>query len=194
MHRIYSQDIPSIEVKARANSKTTSVIMEVHEERRSFCTWFHSLKVQIWIAWLGVSAGIMAGTVFAIQFQNWPAVFMAYVSSAVATMVLHLHMAYKKTQMAGWSMTKLKCISTVGATLSIISFIAMIYCLVTAGVEGQTITPEGLKGPNLWITAVWFFMTFKWSMFMWKFSWKYRLLCEETQPLLQSPPEYSVIV
>ncbi|CAI5455364.1 unnamed protein product [Caenorhabditis angaria] len=54
--------------------------------------------------------------------------------------------------------------------------------------------PRRLKGANLWIAAVWFFMTFKWSLLTWRFGRKYRQFCDETQPLLAPPPEYSVIV
>uniref|UniRef100_A0A8R1E1B1 Heme transporter hrg-1 n=2 Tax=Caenorhabditis japonica TaxID=281687 RepID=A0A8R1E1B1_CAEJA len=192
MHQIYSSDVSLV---SKTKRKNQDIIMDEEPPRQSFCTWFHSLKVQIWIAWLGISAGIMAGTVFAIQYQNWIAVTMCFISSAFATLVLHLHMAYKKTQMAGWTSTKLKCIATVGATVSVITLIAMVYCLVVAGIEHQTIDREGLKGANLWIAAVWFFMTSKWSALTWRFARKYRAFCEETRPLLtnSSPPEYSVI-
>uniref|UniRef100_A0A1I7UQ91 Heme transporter hrg-1 n=1 Tax=Caenorhabditis tropicalis TaxID=1561998 RepID=A0A1I7UQ91_9PELO len=193
MHQIYSSSHLSLNPP---KGRTSSVIMDADDQpRESFCTWFHSLKVQIWIAWLGVSAGVMAGTVFAIQYQNWIAVTMCFISSAFATVVLHLHMAFKKTQMAGWSSTRLRCLSAVGATVALLSFIAMIYCLVVAGLEHQTIDRQGLMGANLWIAAVWFFMTSKWSALTWRFARKYRAYCEETQPLLAaSPPEYSVIV
>uniref|UniRef100_A0A1I7RUH4 Ammonium_transp domain-containing protein n=1 Tax=Bursaphelenchus xylophilus TaxID=6326 RepID=A0A1I7RUH4_BURXY len=48
--------------------------------------------------------------------------------------------------------------------LCVLALCGMIASLVIAGVKGQTIDHEGLQGENLWITAVWFWMTFKWTM------------------------------
>ncbi|CAD6187433.1 unnamed protein product [Caenorhabditis auriculariae] len=157
----------------------------------AFCTWFHSLKTQIIIAWLGVSAGIMAGTVFAIQYQNWSAVTLAYISSAFATIVLHLHLAFKKERIHLWAPNRLRCISTIGLTFALLGTIGMVYCLISAGIQQQTLTREGLMGENLWITAVWMFMTAKWGSLTWKFGRKYRCYIEETRPLL-APPPYNI--
>ncbi|VDP61422.1 unnamed protein product [Heligmosomoides polygyrus] len=62
----------------------------------------------------------------------------------------------------------------------------MTACLIDAGVRHQTLTDEGLKGENFWITAVWFFMMAKWTSLIALFARRYR---DATSiPLSKTPP------
>lgn len=66
------------------------------------------------------------------------------------------------------------------------ALIGMIVCLVLAGVWHQDLTAQGLKGENLWITAVWCWMTSKWSAMLW---WYARVYSRPiNNPLTKSPP------
>uniref|UniRef100_A0A183GST7 DUF4203 domain-containing protein n=1 Tax=Heligmosomoides polygyrus TaxID=6339 RepID=A0A183GST7_HELPZ len=77
-------------------------------------TWTTSdmcnIKVNIAIAILGISAGVMAGLCFAIQYQNWSATIMAFISGLAATILLHLHLAYLKGWMIDWPQARFTCL------------------------------------------------------------------------------------
>lgn len=62
-----------------------------------------SIRVRIVWAIIGISAGLMAGLVFAGHYQNWSAVTMAFISSGFAALVVLLHVWYSKGRLAYWS-------------------------------------------------------------------------------------------
>lgn len=78
-----------------------------------------------------------------------------------------------------------------GLLVWIAALAGMVVCLVIAGVKGQNLTKEDLMHENLWITAVWCWMTFKWSMMIW---WYSRIYSREVMnPLTKSPPTPPVL-
>ncbi|WKY15584.1 hypothetical protein Q1695_000788 [Nippostrongylus brasiliensis] len=145
-----------------------------------------NIKVNIAIAILGISAGVMAGLCFAIQYQNWSATIMAFISGIAAAVLLHLHLAYLKGWMVDWPNARFVCLIWAGWVFFIIGLIGLTACLIDAGVRHQTLTEQGLKGENLWITAVWFFMMAKWTSLIALFARRYR--DATTIPLSKTPP------
>ena len=71
----------------------------------------HSVKVQLWIAGLGIFAGLSAAVVFAAQYQNWSATILAIVSGVFAIWLFHLHLAYKNNKILTWSQSKFEWIT-----------------------------------------------------------------------------------
>ncbi|KAK5977526.1 hypothetical protein GCK32_013135 [Trichostrongylus colubriformis] len=145
-----------------------------------------NMKVRIAIAIIGISAGIMAGLCFAVQYRNWSATIMAFISSVFASILLYLHLAYKKGWMVDWPHARFVCYTWAGWVCFAIGVIGMTACLVNAGVKHQTLTDQGLKGENFWITSVWFFMMAKWSSMIAVFSRRYMIAT--SIPLSKTPP------
>ncbi|KAK0426631.1 hypothetical protein QR680_009816 [Steinernema hermaphroditum] len=131
------------------------------------------MKIRIAWAILGISAGIMAGSVFAARYHNWSTTAMAFFSSVCATYLTYLHFAYHRGWASNWMPSKFRAIVVINTTLCILAFCGMVACLIIAGVRHQTITAEGLQGENLWMTAVWCWMTFKWTMMSAVYARKY---------------------
>ncbi|VDO59456.1 unnamed protein product [Haemonchus placei] len=73
-----------------------------------------NIKVSIALAILGISAGIMAGLCFAIQYHNWSATTMAFTSAVAASILLYVHVAYKKGWMLEWPHARFDCFTCVG--------------------------------------------------------------------------------
>ncbi|KJH49814.1 hypothetical protein DICVIV_04067 [Dictyocaulus viviparus] len=143
-------------------------------------------KVRIAIAILGISAGLMAGCCFAVQYQNWPATTMAFLSAVAASVVLYVHLAYSNGWIHDWSRAQFKYFIWGGWTFFVVGMIGMICSLINAGVKHQTLTANGLKGGNFWITAVWFFMLAKWTSLIAIYTRQYMDII--TIPLSKSPP------
>ncbi|CAD5225124.1 unnamed protein product [Bursaphelenchus xylophilus] len=122
------------------------------------------MKVRLILAGIGIFCGILAGTCFWIMYGNVSATTLAYFSSVCAAFAFYTHWAYHKQWMLQWSSGKIKASIIINTILCVLALCGMIASLVIAGVKGQTIDHEGLQGENLWITAVWFWMTFKWTM------------------------------
>ena len=73
------------------------------------------------IAWaiIGISAGIMAGAVFAGQYQNYAATAIAFFSSICAGFLLYLHIAYMKKWFHQWSHQKVTAVIVISKFLKI---------------------------------------------------------------------------
>uniref|UniRef100_A0A914VB01 Uncharacterized protein n=1 Tax=Plectus sambesii TaxID=2011161 RepID=A0A914VB01_9BILA len=147
---------------------------------------FCSIRVRIIWAIIGISAGIMAGAVFGVQYHNYSATTLAFISSIFATLLMLLHIWYSKGKLSYWSKAKFSFVTISCLLVWIAALVGMVVCLVVAGVKGQNLTHEGLQHENFWITAVWCWMTFKWSMMIW---WYSRIYSRDVMnPLTKSPP------
>ncbi|PAV57716.1 hypothetical protein WR25_15838 isoform A [Diploscapter pachys] len=124
-----------VEMKMQTNSD--------EPRRNSFCVWWHSVNVQIAIAAIGMSAGLMAGVVFAMQYQNWSAVTLCFTALLFSTLLLHIHLAYKWQRILEWPTALFNSLIYFNTLACVISLIGMVYCLVVAAIEGQGLTPEG---------------------------------------------------
>jgi len=152
---------------------------------------FCNINVRIAWAIIGISAGIMAGLVFAVQYHNISTTTLAFISSIFATLLTLFHFWYKKGKLAYWSKSKFAVVGYTCLLVWIAALAGMVVCMVVAGVKGQNITHEGLQGENLWMTAVWCWMTFKWSMMIW---WYSRIYSKDVMnPLTKSPPTPPVL-
>uniref|UniRef100_A0A1I7XW07 MARVEL domain-containing protein n=1 Tax=Heterorhabditis bacteriophora TaxID=37862 RepID=A0A1I7XW07_HETBA len=68
---------------------------------------------------------------------------MAFISALSATVLLHLHVAYKKNWILDWASSTFTYIMWINALLAIAAAIAMTGCLIAAGIKQQTLTHEG---------------------------------------------------
>ncbi|KAF8384042.1 hrg-1 [Pristionchus pacificus] len=143
-------------------------------------------KVKMIIAAIGISAGLMAGTWFAIGYHNISTTIMAYASAFFASLSFYMHWAYKKNWMTTWKDSSLKTIFYITVILCIFSTVGMVVCMIVAGINHQGLTHDELMGENLWMTAVWCFMTAKWTGMTAYYARFYSR--EVMAPLMHSPP------
>ncbi|GMT33455.1 hypothetical protein PFISCL1PPCAC_24752, partial [Pristionchus fissidentatus] len=155
-----------------------------HRSTMTCCT----LKVKIAFTILGISAGVMAGSWFAIGFHNISTSIMAFASAFFAALSLYMHWAYKKNWMIEWTDRRFKTIFYINVILFIFASAGMVVCMVIAGINHQGITYDELMGENLWMTSVWCFMTAKWTGMSAFYARSYNR--EVMAPLVHSPPIY----
>ncbi|VDM74403.1 unnamed protein product [Strongylus vulgaris] len=149
------------------------------------------IKVYIAIAILGMIAGYSAALCFGIQYHNFSATTMAFISGVAATVLLYMHLAFKKGKMIDWPRARFTCYLWAGWVTFVIAVIGLTASLIYAGVNHQTLTTkdqifEGLQGENFWITSVWFFMLAKWTSMIGIFAKRY--LNATLIPLSKTPP------
>ncbi|KAI6192187.1 Heme transporter HRG family-containing protein [Aphelenchoides bicaudatus] len=121
--------------------------------------WAMRIKM-IW-AVVGILAGLTASPTFYHGYQNYAAASLAIFSSVCAAYLFYTHLAYHKQWFVNWSTTRVRVAVVLNALICVFAFIGMVVCLTVAGIRRQGILD---KGNNLWIAAVWCWMTWKWSM------------------------------
>uniref|UniRef100_A0A0N5BLZ2 Heme transporter hrg-1 n=1 Tax=Strongyloides papillosus TaxID=174720 RepID=A0A0N5BLZ2_STREA len=145
-----------------------------------------NMKIRLIWAALGISAGLMAGPIFEVRFQNHAVLVIALLSSVAASLLFYIHLSYHKRNIWNWNFKTIKFIIYSNTILCILSLLGCVSCLIIAGVNGETVTSEGLKGNNRWMMAVWLWMTFKWTMMIAIYTRKY--FKKVIGSLLYSPP------
>ncbi|KAL6724732.1 hypothetical protein Aduo_019593 [Ancylostoma duodenale] len=145
-----------------------------------------NIKVSIAIAIFGMFAGFSAALCFGLEYYNYTATTMAIFSGISATILLYVHLAFLKGWMLEWPPARFTCYIWAGWVICVLSGIGMVGSLVYAGVHHQTLTSEGIKGENFWITSVWFFMVSKWTSLIALYAKRYQ--DATTLPLSKTPP------
>ncbi|KAI6221928.1 Heme transporter HRG family-containing protein [Aphelenchoides fujianensis] len=120
-----------------------------------------SMKLKIGWAILGITAGPMAAGVFWAQWHNYPTALLALFSAFCAAYLLYTHIAFHKKWIVDWSPARIQAAIVINTALCVLAFIGFVVCLVVAGIRHTNVVA---KGENLWLAAVWCWMTFKWTM------------------------------
>ncbi|CEF63560.1 Heme transporter HRG family-containing protein [Strongyloides ratti] len=131
------------------------------------------MKIKLLWAAIGISAGLMAGPIFEIHYQNHAVLIIALFSSIAASILFYIHLSYHKRNIWKWNSKCFKIIIYSNIILCILCLIGCITCLIIAGINKETVTTEGLKGNNRWMMAVWLWMSFKWTMMIAIYTQKY---------------------
>uniref|UniRef100_A0A0N4ZWX5 Heme transporter hrg-1 n=1 Tax=Parastrongyloides trichosuri TaxID=131310 RepID=A0A0N4ZWX5_PARTI len=132
-----------------------------------------SMKIQLIWAIVGISAGLMAGPIFEVRYQNHAVLIIALASSVAASFLFFVHWSYYKKYLWKWDRKKIQFIIYLNAILCALCLIGCVACLIIAGINGETLSTEGLKGNNRWMMAVWLWMNFKWTMMIAIYTRKY---------------------
>nr|XP_006824637.1 PREDICTED: heme transporter HRG1-like [Saccoglossus kowalevskii] len=126
---------------------------------------------------IGILLGIIALFVFAIVYGSYHAASWGGISSVFSAIVFFLHIQHIKE----WWRYFYHWLSY----LELLGFIVMLGCLPAFGVymsygiiQHQHITPIE-KSSEYYVTLVWVFMTWKWSLLLFVFARSYRRLYNE---------------
>uniref|UniRef100_A0AC35UB52 Heme transporter hrg-1 n=1 Tax=Rhabditophanes sp. KR3021 TaxID=114890 RepID=A0AC35UB52_9BILA len=122
------------------------------------------MKFRLIWAFIGITAGVMAGTVFEVRYQNHMALFFGYLSSIFACVLFFIHIAQLKGKLCLWRSMTINVVAVISLIIATISMAFCIYSFVKAGIDKQGLSSEALHGRNFWIIGIWCFACFKWSM------------------------------
>ncbi|CAI4226290.1 unnamed protein product [Auanema sp. JU1783] len=165
-------------------------VKEVAPKKRIFrkdC--WHNCTLQLWLAGFGMFAGYTACITFAWQYGNWSATCLAFSSALFATWLFYLHWSYKKQTIQTWAPSTFFLTRWINFLIYVNALIGMTFCFIYAGISQQNLTTAGLQGENLWITGIWCWMLFKWTMLLSVFGKKYG---ESVMRPLLSPNRHDV--
>ncbi|XP_077997091.1 heme transporter hrg1-A-like [Glandiceps talaboti] len=126
---------------------------------------------------VGIAVGVLAFFVFGIVLKSYHAAAWALISGIFACLALFLHVQHYKDW---WR----RCYRTL-TFCEFIGLIVMLGCIPTFGVylsfaivQQQPVFP--VESPNgYYVTCVWIFMTWKWSLQMFLFARSYRKLYDD---------------
>ncbi|XP_065652703.1 heme transporter hrg1-A-like [Hydra vulgaris] len=140
--------------------------------------WFYFRLIS---ALIGVLVGASASASFAMVFDNIHCSIWAFTSSALALIVLILHIAVRRDVAYSISPKKFLLCMLVGIIFAVIGFGVIVGYLIKGIIDKES----GVQVKGKFIVTVWGFMTWKWGFSMYYFANNYHkaLLAASTEIL-----------
>ncbi|XP_071788632.1 heme transporter HRG1-like [Asterias amurensis] len=134
-----------------------------------------AMRVRFVLASTGISLGCLVFMVFLAveEYRNFHIAIWGLVSGIFAALTLIVHIQHTRGDRDVW-VNRLKAPIIVGFIVQLGSIAAFITYIVLALVEKQTLMPVTGAHHGYYLTAIWVFMTWKWSFALFFFSRSYR--------------------
>ncbi|XP_038046605.1 heme transporter hrg1-B-like [Patiria miniata] len=134
-----------------------------------------AMRCRVGLAVTGISLGVLVLLVFlaVADFRNYHIACWGLASGIFAVFTLIVHIQHLKGNHDDW-LNRLKLPIILGFFVQLGTIPAFITYIVLAIVQNQSVMP--LNGPHhgYYVTAVWVFMTWKWSFALFWYSKSYR--------------------